>query len=435
MSIPGSAKKAKTPTKALQDEHIKHGSTIVKVVTIPVGQGDSTLIECPGPNGDMTLIDMGADEYALSKSTYVEQVLAHTGDGARLKHIFLTHPDKDHISHGLATQENDGLLNQINSNVKIYIGKKDGWENDKFPKEILDIIERKPNLKLQPKPGKLKMIYICGGANKINGVKLQFINSDLGRTKNSRSMVLKLINGKTSMLFLGDLEDSPAISDPQTAKEPVIENLIKKHKVDLKANVIMIPHHGSGNNGNGEKNLYEVVGAKSAIISSHIESTHDHPRRKTIQAFCHELTIESCDIPCGYEYKSWDSTLWGIGESYTGQTELTGAKKAKKAAFCPSNDVTAWAPFKSVNPDLSGTTNYKSRNTPYQTLTCTGKEIYQTTRFIEDKTTGVQVQAFIIGTYLDAKAGKNQVRHNPQRLEKDGKNFKPLDGTNMFDMI
>ena len=189
----------------------------------------------------------------------------------------------------------------------------------------------------------------------------------------------------------------------------------------------MIPHHGSDNNGNGETNLYKVVDAKSAIISSHIENTHDHPRRKTIESFCHGEEIQSCDIPCGYEYSSGGKVI-----KYTGQTELSGEIKA---AFCPNHDVTAWAPFKSVNPDLSGTTNYNSRNTPYQTLTCPDKRILQTTRFVEDMTTGVQVQTFIIGTYLDAKAGKKQVRHNPQRLLKDGKHFKPPDGTDMFDMI
>ena len=109
--------------------------------------------------------------------------------------------------------------------------------------------------------------------------------------------------------------------------------------------------------------------------------------------------------------------------------------RVRKSAFCPTYDVTAWASFKSVKPDLSGTTNYKSRNTPYQTLTCGGKRILQSTRFIEDKTNGVKVHAYIIGTYLGT--GAKQVDHIRAKLipTADDK-FKPPPGyANMFDMI
>ena len=410
--------------RKLQHWHQNQG--YVKVVTIPVGQGDSTLIQCPGTDGDMTLIDMGADHFALSKNTYVEQVLVHTRDGSRLKHIFLTHPDKDHISHGLSAAENVGLLNKINSNVKIHIGDRSGWQNDESAKEILNIIGRKANLILQQKPQQLQEIDICGTISP--AVKLQFITSDKGRTKNSKSMVLKLINGQTSMLFLGDLEDSPAITGKP--KIPVVQNLVdlhKKNKVNLKSNVIMIPHHGSGNNGNGEKNLYEAVGASSAVISSHITNSHDHPKRKTIESFCHDSVenIESCDIPCGYNFK---------GSNYNGQSFLQTMPNGMNAAMCPNADVTTWAPFKTVDPDVFGTREHGPRNTPFQTWICKRKQVYQTTKFVEDKINGVKVHAYIIGTYLGPESG--QVDHIQAKLNPAAKgNFKPPDGTNMFTII
>ena len=254
-------------------------------------------------------------------------------------------------------------------------------------------------------------------------IVLNIIASDLGNTANSRSMVLKLTNGLTSMLFLGDLEDGD--------KKPVVDPFVEKYKTNdqLKANVIMIPHHGSGKNGNGNSTLYEVVEATSAIISSHIESTHDHPKRKTIEAFCYGVEIESCDIPCGYKYFSW---AWGVDMEFRGQAELSGVRKS---AFCPTYDVTAWASFKSVKPDLSGTTNYKSRNSPYQTSSCLGKKIIQTTRFVEDQIHGVKVHAYIIGTYLGPEAG--QVDHVTGKLINAANDkFKPPSAfANMFDMI
>ena len=44
---------------------------MVKIVTIPVGQGDSTLIECPGLNGDVIMIDMGSTHHALKKDKFL----------------------------------------------------------------------------------------------------------------------------------------------------------------------------------------------------------------------------------------------------------------------------------------------------------------------------------------------------------------------------
>ena len=407
----------------LRDLHENQG--YVKVVTIPVGQGDSTLIQCPGTDGDMTLIDMGADHFALSKDTYIKQVLAHTG--VHLKHIFLTHPDLDHISHGLG---DDGLIKKIGSSVKVYIGRKVGWdEGAKSSKELIN------NIKAQA--GKITLMYytkpedikICGDHSNI---KLRIITSDLGHAPNSRSMVLKLTNGQTSMLFLGDLEDSPAIKDPKTEAIPVIQNLVNLHNnrrsnVNLKADVIMIPHHGSKNNGNGEKNLYEVVGATYAIISSHIKNKHDHPKRKTIESFCHDSGegIESCDIPCGYNFK---------GSDYNGQSFPQTMPNGMNAAMCPNADVTTWAPFKTVNPDVFGTTEHGSRNTPFQTWICKGKHVYQTTKFVEDEINGVKVHAYIIGTYLGS--GAQQVDHIQAKLIPTADDrFKPPDGTNMFTMI
>ena len=401
----------------------------MKVVTIPVGQGDSTLIECPGPNGDMTLIDMGSDHFALSRKTYIKEVLDHTDNGARLKYIFLTHPDKDHISHGLDLNEGDnvdheGLITKIkaakaDSSIEVYLGKKDGWttEGSQSAKDLINMFKGRSvqqRLHYYQAP---KDVSICGPNSH---VKLRIIASDLGNTANSRSMILKLINGQTNMLFLGDLEDG------QSPKKEVIQKLIDDNTNELEADVIMIPHHGSNNNGNGKQNLYEAVKARSAIISSHIMKGHDHPKLETIESFCHGETINVCDIPCGYQYK---------GHRYHTQSDLITLPNGMNAAICPSGDVTTWAPFKTVNPDLSGSEEYGSRNTPHQTWTCYGKKILQTTKLVEDEDRGVKVQAYIIGTYLGPEA--KQVRHTQFRLNpaSDEKHFEPPTGKNMFDMI
>ena len=120
----------------------------VKVFTIPVGQGDSTLIECPNIGG-FTLIDMGSTNAALNKIVYVKHVLAYTGNGANLRHIFLTHPDADHINYGYvnnAKPNNFDILNppqiknlllpqlvekrrniNIQTKIEVHIGNEAMW--------------------------------------------------------------------------------------------------------------------------------------------------------------------------------------------------------------------------------------------------------------------------------------------------------------------
>jgi hypothetical protein len=78
------------------DMHRTKGRDSVRVITIPVGQGDSTLIECPPKfdssgqmvnKGFMTLIDMGSTKEALTRADFVSHVMAYTEGGARQSHI------------------------------------------------------------------------------------------------------------------------------------------------------------------------------------------------------------------------------------------------------------------------------------------------------------------------------------------------------------
>merc|ERR1711892_202127 len=92
------------------------------------------------------------------------------------------------------------------------------------------------------------------------------VNNDRTQ-KNRMSMVMSLDYygnaeegfASTRMLFLGDFE---------TVKD--YQELYLKHQGEIKADVVMVPHHGSNTEGNGDPAFYEMVGAKYAIISSHI---------------------------------------------------------------------------------------------------------------------------------------------------------------------
>ena len=131
----------------------------------------------------------------------------------------------------------------------------------------------------------------------------------------------------------------------------------------LKADVIMIPHHGSnGQVKDGQQKItgqtdtasqakksqkldlygqiftfYKNVGAKHAVVSSHIGDTHKHPKRSTMQAFCQTSNLWSCDAACGYKME---------GMRYDSQVNLN----KKGSAWCPFG-FSVWAPLVSIAED------------------------------------------------------------------------------------
>ena len=60
----------------------------------------------------MTLIDMGTNYEALMKKDIIFELMEHSNQGEKLKHIFLTHPDTDHYNMGLIGTT-EGLLQQL----------------------------------------------------------------------------------------------------------------------------------------------------------------------------------------------------------------------------------------------------------------------------------------------------------------------------------
>merc|ERR1719499_1272024 len=96
------------------------------------------------------------------------------------------------------------------------------------------------------------------------------------------------------MLFTGDVEDS--------GKDKVIAALTQNNAIE--AEVVMIPHHGSNTNGNGNAEFYKKVGARYGIISAGIGGRkHHHPNLQTIRAFCRDELSETCDIKTGILYQ------------------------------------------------------------------------------------------------------------------------------------
>ena len=257
----------------------KPSPTPVKVFTIPVGQGDSTVIKCS--NGDITIIDMGCHGGCAMNNVgeYVDLLLSKrflNGDFTRLKHVFLTHPDIDHMNYA-HDSVGMGLLQQWSNNrmgktLPVYIGYKNGASKN----TLISFLETAGNgFTLTSGPYHLEDIKICSNPT----TNIRIIASDVSTASaNAMSMVMSLmIGGKKKMLFMGDFEHG-------------YTDLLKHYKSHISGHpVIMVPHHGSNTNGNGVKavKFYRAVNPHIAIVSSALWSNHKHPKMETLQAICH----------------------------------------------------------------------------------------------------------------------------------------------------
>lgn len=222
-------------------------------------------------------------------------------------------------------------------------------------------------------------IQICGGGDNEKFISIDIIAKDLVTTRdsaNSRTLVMKLVVKKTkqdkgtSMLFLGDLENEGS----GTPVNSVYGRLSSLGKTVLKSDVIMLPHHGSGTNGNGDNvAFYRLVEAEHGIISSHITYTHQHPRVTALNSFCY-YSVATCIIGCGIKWNK----------------------------MC-ARGTTAWA------------ANDQGFLMPHQTYGCTGKQLYQTTRFGGEIGKTIVLEAHLIITYLYPK--EKEVRIDTKKLD------------------
>jgi len=188
----------------------------LEVNFLDVGQGDSAFIETP--QGHQILIDGGPSPAVLAKLAYLMPFFDKD-----LDLIILTHPEKDHMQ---------GLLEVLKSYKADYILwsgiKKEGQDYEKwlsvlkYQKEMgAKIIIAESSLDI--KAGDLK-IDILHPFENLEGFE--------PKDANETSVVAKLIFGKKSFLFTGDIGMAT-------------ERKIIKSGQDITADVIKIAHHGS----------------------------------------------------------------------------------------------------------------------------------------------------------------------------------------------
>ena len=244
----------------------------IEVYFIDVGQGDSTLIITK--NNKNILIDGGGNE-SLYKNTgnneedYIGKNILYPyliNRGVKsLDYMIISHFDSDHC----------GGLFYIMQNMKIkniIIGKQfEQSENyEKFKK-----IAKITNVNIR--------IFQSGDRINIDNILFETLwpdeNSVISENNiNNNSLVLKMMYGKFSILFTGDIENMAE------------QRIISKYKNNaLNSTILKVPHHGSKTS--SSEMFLKKVNPKYAIIGVGINNKFGHPSQSVIETL-NKMNVE-----------------------------------------------------------------------------------------------------------------------------------------------
>jgi competence protein ComEC len=225
-----------------------------------VGQGESTLISFP--DGKKMLIDGGgsAREGGMDPGEKLLAPALWRMDAERLDYVVLSHPHPDHMNG----------LKYILANFDVGEFWESGLPCDSEDYNIIKqtlLARRIPVRKLDA-----ATLAIVIGETRIEllapfaGVAAFAENSDLD--VNDSSLVFRLIYGKFSFLFTGDIGSAT-------------EQELVRHPERLACTVLKVPHHGS--RFSSTLPFVKAAAPKTALISAGYDNSFGLPSQQTIE--------------------------------------------------------------------------------------------------------------------------------------------------------
>lgn len=221
--------------------NVVEGQDVV-VKFFDVGQADSILVQSAGVN---MLIDAGTNNMGNT----VVQNLKDLGI-TKIDYLVGTHPHEDHIG-GM-----DDVINNFEIGT-IYMPKVQ--TNTKTFEDVLDAISNKgltittPEVGYVFEVGNTKCEVMCAGTGTTEE------NSNL----NLSSIVIRMVYGEESFLFMGDAEEKNESSRQWS-----------------RTTVLKVGHHGSDTS--SSESFLNQVKPEISVISVGINNTYGHPKKTTL---------------------------------------------------------------------------------------------------------------------------------------------------------
>jgi competence protein ComEC len=214
------------------------------LVACDVGQGDAVVLNA-GP-GAAVVVDAGPDPAAVDRCLSRLEV-------TRVPLVILTHDHADHV---------DGLPGVLRgrSVALVQVGPLDEPEHQ--AREVAEQARRAGVPVARPALGERRTVGPLSWEVLAPGRRFAGTSSD----PNNSSLVLRLTVGPTTVLLTGDVE-------PEAQRDLLDRGL------DLRADVLKVPHHGSDAQ---EPAFLDAVGASVVLTSVGEGNTYGHPSRRTL---------------------------------------------------------------------------------------------------------------------------------------------------------
>ncbi len=232
---------------------------------IDVGQGDGILVKFP--NNKTALIDAGnRSEYFDTGERIIIPLLKRLGID-KLDYVFISHLDTDHFGGVISLIEN-GIVKFLYKPIKDSTHKEKVFEN--YLKEM-----------------NVPFAYYSKSKIEIGGCNLYFLNDTTDNIYksfdiNNKSGIIKLVYGKTSFLFVGDLEEEGEYY------------LVNKYNKFLKSDILKVGHHGSKTSSSNY--FLDAVNPDVGIISAGILNKFHHPSKNILKRLKqHKIKIRRTD--------------------------------------------------------------------------------------------------------------------------------------------
>ncbi len=225
------------------------------VTFLDVGQGAAAQLETA--DGTVVMVDAGGDPAYLGDPGAVGEKIVLPFLRYKGTHLIdlavITHPHEDHYGGFLPIVETIPV-------DTVLVSPQDG--DSTFYSELLTRASSEGAVVLSASAGQ---IWHCGP-----DLRLEFLSPSeanlfrgTGSDLNNNSLVFRLCFGEISLLFTGDIED------------PAVEKLLSQ-EVDLKADLLVVPHHG-GYLENMPRLLERVQPQAAVIQVGANQFGHPHP--------------------------------------------------------------------------------------------------------------------------------------------------------------
>jgi competence protein ComEC len=231
---------------------------LLRVTALDVGQGDATLVDLP--SGALMLIDGGG--FVGSPVDPGERVLLpalRARRRSRIDVVVLSHPHPDHFGGLAAVLE------------KVPVGELwDTGQGERFGAgpdyAHLLRVARAGNISV------LRPAELCG-SRALGGADVQILAPcpaiTEGRGANDNSLVIRIVHGTRSALFVGD------------AEEVEEHELVARYGPKLQSDLLKVGHHGSRTSSSTQ--FLEFVRPSVASVSSGMRNRFGHPHAEALE--------------------------------------------------------------------------------------------------------------------------------------------------------